>query len=263
METIKNMGEDYQENEEATYKIYDRKSRVLLGEGTFRWQDGIKCLLPDSQSIRVFVDGVEMNLNSETTAEVVTPHKKMTQETETIVDSTVKATQLTKIVHEAVKYTSENYGKNVSACNISVEYAFNKLTDSNELKKNDSDPMMANQMFDYLVKSSSLPSPRFQRVQIENVQELANQGNIIIAAYKNSTGSGHVALAVPEKTEKATSGKWWKDGKGKGKNGTDVDKIPYVMDTGKEKRSVCQRVTLSWGSDIHKDVIFFMYIGHQ
>jgi hypothetical protein len=66
METIKNMGEDYQENEEATYKSYDRKSRVLLGEGTFRWQDGIKCLLPDSQSIRVFVDDVEMNLNSET-----------------------------------------------------------------------------------------------------------------------------------------------------------------------------------------------------
>ena len=56
----------------------------------------------------------------------------------------------------------------------------------------------------YKISEGSVPSLSAP-VQITEVQALANQGEIVIAAWKNPSGaSGHVALAVPG--ESAASG---------------------------------------------------------
>jgi len=60
-----NMGEDYQEKDDATYEIYDRRTMTLLGEGPFRKPYKIECLLPDSQDVVVAADGEVILLNPE------------------------------------------------------------------------------------------------------------------------------------------------------------------------------------------------------
>src|SRR5215510_12857914 len=64
------MNGEHEEDEEATYKIYDRDSNRLIGEGTFHKKGGIKCLLPDSKSIRVCVDDREVSIESKSTADI-------------------------------------------------------------------------------------------------------------------------------------------------------------------------------------------------
>jgi hypothetical protein len=98
-------------------------------------------------------------------------------------------------------------------------------------------------------------SRNFISVDISEAQDLVNAGNIIIAAYKAPTGSGHVALVVP--SDEKVNGGWRKDGPKK--DPTPVKNLPQVMDTGNNKRTERQNVTDSFRRSTHKDVKFFRY----
>jgi RHS repeat-associated protein len=148
-----------------------------------------------------------------------------------------KITIAAKNAVSAVK-ASDPEGKEPAKCNIGVRTAFKEITGSTELHGMD-----ANNMYDHMNKSEN-----FAEVNVSEVQDLANAGHIIVAAYKAATGSGHVALAVPDSTN--DGGKW---------NKKNVEKMPHVMDTGENKRYDNKCVTNSFGKEKQGSVKFFMY----
>ena len=87
-------------------------------------------------------------------------------------------------------------------------------------------------------------SDNFEEVDRDDVQTEADDGSIIIAGKKESSGSGHVALAVPGDEVASTS---W--------GGT----APVGMDTGKNKRWSSNGMNYSWSSPT--GVTFYKYTG--
>ncbi|MCW5921681.1 MAG: RHS repeat-associated core domain-containing protein [Saprospiraceae bacterium] len=159
--------------------------------------------------------------------------------------------------------TNDPSGSLPARCNVGVSAAFKELTGSDELSS-----MRANQMIDYMKSSSN-----FTEVTIDQVQELANQGEIVVAGYQSSSylknksllddqqkpdseiSSGHVALAVPGEALK--SGGTWNGQKSKDMEGG----IPNLMDTGRDMRAESQPANQSFGKGKQGDVKFFHYIG--
>lgn len=65
-----------------------------------------------------------------------------------------------------------------------------------------------------------------------------------MAGYRNPNGSGHVVVVVPG--EESYSPSW-------------SDYVPKVMDTGEDKRTDSQPLSLSFGDDKINDVEFYKY----
>ena len=86
-------------------------------------------------------------------------------------------------------------------------------------------------------------SPAPAGVEMSDSQELANNGNIVIAGTTNSSGSGHVVMIVPG-TE-VTSGSWG-------------GQVPVAMDTGPNKKWSSKGI-YSWSSSSKDDIGFFKY----
>ena len=159
-------------------------------------------------------------------------------------DSAVNnASKITEAATNAVNkvIASDNNETTPAKCNIGVNNAFKEITGSSELggKK-------ANDMYDYMSSSDN-----FEPIDISKAQEAANNGEVVIAAYKSSSGSGHVALVVPGKA--ATTGTW------DGKPASSIGGIPLVMDTGAGKREESQSVNYSFGKGKQAEVMFYKY----
>jgi RHS repeat-associated protein len=148
---------------------------------------------------------------------------------------------------ETVK-DSDN-GSTPAKCNIGVNCAFTEITGSNELSGK-----KANEMYDQMSGSSN-----FTPIEPSDAQSAANDGEVVIAAWKNPSGSsGHVALVVPGVADQ--SGTW------NGAPASSIGGIPKVMDTGVGTRTTSQSVNYSFGNaekrggiNKQKDVVFFKY----
>jgi hypothetical protein len=90
----------------------------------------------------------------------------------------------------------------------------------------------------------------------KKIHELANQGNIIIGVWKDTTGEpGHVVMVVPEREMEKGN---WKISKERR-----ACSLPMVMDTGRKARKKNERIrrlSLSFTEEMHEEVKFFMYI---
>jgi RHS repeat-associated protein len=146
------------------------------------------------------------------------------------------AVALTRAAENAVKYVTDNYGTVDANCNRGVNHAFEELTGNNELAGKN-----ANNMVKQLENSDN-----FETISQSEVQIAANDGEIVIAGKQASSGSGHVALAVPGKEESSTS--WG-------------GSAPVGMDTGLNKRWSKNGMNHSWGSN--SGVKFYKYTGEK
>jgi len=144
------------------------------------------------------------------------------------------AVALKTAAENAVKYVTDKYGTIDANCNRGVNHAFEELTGSKELANKN-----ANNMVEQLEQSNN-----FTKINQNEVQAEANDGTIVIAGKKETSGSGHVALAVPGKEESSTS--WG-------------GKAPVGMDTGGKKRWSSNGMNHSWGSNT--GVNFYKYTG--
>jgi hypothetical protein len=144
------------------------------------------------------------------------------------------AVAVTQAAQNAVNWVTANYGSTSSQCNRGVNHAFEELTGSNELAGKN-----ANDMVDQLESSDN-----FEVVNRDNVKVETDDGSIIIAGKKESSGSGHVVLAVPGDEVSSTS---W--------GGT----APVGMDTGRNKRWSSKGMNYSWSSPT--GITFYKYTG--
>jgi len=136
---------------------------------------------------------------------------------------------------------SDKDGNQPAKCNIGVNTAFTEITGSDELKG-----MRANEMYDHMGSSSN-----FTPIEPKDAQAAANNGEVVIAAYKAPSGSGHVALVVPGTA--MMSGTW------EGTQAKAMGGIPQVMDTGAGMRTEAQGVNQSFGKGKQADVVFYKY----
>lgn len=148
----------------------------------------------------------------------------------------VDAAAVTQAAENSVEWVQENYGETSAQCNRGVNHAFEELTGSEELSG-----VNANDMVDILDESEN-----FETVELEEVQELANDGEIVIAGKKEEDVSGHVALAVPG--EEVSSGSWGQ-------------KVPVMMDTGKNHRWSKKGIQYSWRSSAKSGITYYKYSG--
>jgi hypothetical protein len=176
------------------------------------------------------------------------------------IQGTSTAEKLKTAIYKAVEFVETNKKYDgITACNISVEHVFNGLTGSDELKGKDGEPIAANKMFAHF--TLQVKHGRFRKIDINKkddfmeIQKLANQGNMIIAAYKNPNPQehGHVVMIIPG--EMKERGNWEINGE------LQYIPLPFVMDTGIGARNkgeqTTRRISLSFNSKIHKDVVFF------
>jgi RHS repeat-associated protein len=136
----------------------------------------------------------------------------------------------------AVQFVTDKYGSSAAYCNQGVNQAFAELTGSNELAGKN-----ANNMVDQLESSDN-----FTKINQSEVQKLANDGTIVIAGKKESSGSGHVALAVPGVEVRANKENWG-------------GSAPMGMDTGWKKRWSSNGMNYSWATNT--GVNFYKYLG--
>jgi hypothetical protein len=149
-------------------------------------------------------------------------------------DST-EAAALTQAAENAVASVKMDYGCTSSQCNRGVSKAFEEVTESKELNGK-----TANQIVDYMESSND-----FEPVEVDEVQNLADDGTVVIAGKKEDK-NGHVALAVPG--EKVNSTSWGGD-------------VPVVMDTGYKKRTSKQGINYSWSASSSSGVSYYKYTG--
>ena len=148
----------------------------------------------------------------------------------------IDAVALKTAAENAVQFVTDTYGSSAAYCNQGVNHAFEELTESKELAGKN-----ANSMVDQLDVSNN-----FTKVNQSEVQDLANDGVIVIAGKKENSGSGHVALAVPGEEVSANKERWG-------------GSAPVGMDTGKDKRWSSNGMNYSWKSN--EGVNFYKYTG--
>lgn len=147
----------------------------------------------------------------------------------------IDAVALTEATENAVETITTEYRSSEARCNTGVATAFEDLAGSTEL--NDK---KANQMYDHMEGSDE-----FEKVEQSEMQDLANDGTIVIPA-KKEDGSGHVVMGVPR--EEANSTTW-------------DENVPQVMDTGANKRESKQKISGSWGASSKNNITYFKYTG--
>jgi RHS repeat-associated protein len=148
----------------------------------------------------------------------------------------IAAAEVTRAAENAVKTIVDTYdtdGTQSAQCNRGVNEAFTEITESDELKGK-----TANEIVDQMASSDN-----FEKVDLDDVQDQTNDGEIIIAG-KKETKHGHVALSVPG--EEATSKNWGGD-------------VPVGMDTGGGNRWSKKGMNYSFASKT--GVTFYKYTG--
>ncbi len=143
------------------------------------------------------------------------------------------AAEVTQAAENAVETITEEYGSSSAQCNRGVNEAFTEITESEQLKGK-----TANEIVSHMESSDE-----FEEVELKDVQDEANEGEIVIAG-KTGTKHGHVAMAVPG--DEVTSGSWG-------------GKAPVGMDTGGGKRWSKNGMNYSWTSK--SGVKFYKYTG--
>ena len=146
------------------------------------------------------------------------------------------AAAVTQAAENAVNYVTDNYGSTSAQCNRGVNHAFEELTGNDELAG-----VNANDMVDRLESSDN-----FEEVELDEVNELANDGQIVIAGKKETDESGHVALMVPGEEE--YSGTWQQN-------------VPMTMDTGYGKRWSQDKLSKSWKASAKSGITYYKYTG--
>ncbi len=146
----------------------------------------------------------------------------------------IDAQAITIAAQNAVNAVTETYGSTSAQCNRGVNTAFEELTGSEELSDLDANGIV-NQMEE---------SDNFETVEQDNVQTDVDDGTLIVAGKAESSGSGHVVLAVPGDEVSSTS--WG-------------GSAPVGMDTGKNKRWSSKGMNYSWSSST--GVAFYKYTG--
>jgi RHS repeat-associated protein len=141
----------------------------------------------------------------------------------------------------AVINPSYTPGAGSTYCNVAVGAAVNNALNNDILADPDRTnptgyPVAATMLNEIMLKQPDTYEP----VDIANVQEMANNGDIVIGAT-----SDHIVMAVPG--SEASSGKWERGGVNNGK-------APMVMD-GRFKRE--QPASDSWGATAAKDIKWF------
>lgn len=148
----------------------------------------------------------------------------------------IAAAEVTQAAENAVETIVDEYGSTTAQCNRGVTAAFEEITENDVFSGK-----TANEMVDEMESSDD-----FEPVDVDDVQDEADDGEIIIAGKKEDDESGHVALAVPG--EEVSSGNW---------GGT----APVGMDTGKNKRWSKNGMNYSWTSKT--GVTFYKYTGQN
>jgi hypothetical protein len=148
----------------------------------------------------------------------------------------VDASAVTEAAENAVDWVEDNYGSTTAQCNRGVNHAFQELTGSDELAG-----VNANDMIDVIEESDN-----FEEIELDEVSEAANDGQIVIAGKKEDGSSGHVALAVPG--DEVNSSSW-------GGN------VPVMMDTGANKRWSQKAISYSWSGSSKSGVSYYKYTG--
>jgi hypothetical protein len=166
--------------------------------------------------------------------------------------------KLEEAAKKGVEKAEEEKGKLVdgeaeSACNVGVSTAFEVKTGVKDLKNK-----TANEIVDLISSSDD-----WSEVGMDEVQDLANKGEVVVAGTKGEIkkdkngdpikddngndvlSSGHVAMAVPGQEQ---SSSWGND-------------VPMVMDTGRNKRTSSQKLSLSWTKSDKDKIKFYKYIG--
>jgi hypothetical protein len=155
----------------------------------------------------------------------------------------IAAAEVTQSAENALDHVVTTYdtdGTQSKQCNRGVNYGFKDITGSTELEDEDGNALLANDMIDVMEESDN-----FETVDLDDVQEQLDDGEVIIAGKKEDDGeSGHVALGVPGGEE--PSGNWG-------------GSAPVGMDTGKDKRWSKKGMNYSWTSKT--GVKFYKYVG--
>ncbi len=89
-------------------------------------------------------------------------------------------------------------------CNRFVDYVCQKMGYVKFVPDGQRAPMLANAMFDFMNESED-----WKELSATGAQWYANLGGVVVAAYKNQDGHGHVCMV--RLGEFATSGKWKSD----------------------------------------------------
>ena len=143
--------------------------------------------------------------------------------------------KLSDAAKNTVNYITATYGDSAAYCNIGVANFFKTV-----YKKDLLSGMLANDMIDYWNNN-----PMWDPITMSEAQNLANQGNFVVAGWKNYDGHGHVVVVVPGEEE--YSGTWG-------------EYVPVVMDTGDGKRYEKVKISVGLSGDKKNDVVFFKYI---
>lgn len=156
--------------------------------------------------------------------------------------SQVSPSEITATAESTVQQIKDDdpKGSQPAKCSTGVRGAFKELTGSDEL-----DDLLANDIIDHLSSESQKKNGDFVEVEIDKVQEIANNGGIVIGG-KKASDSGHVVLAVPG--EESYSGNF-------------KSNVPKVMDTGVNKRRASSSVGNSWTAGDASKVKFYQYVG--
>ncbi len=149
---------------------------------------------------------------------------------------TVTPSRITLSAQNAVNEMITIYGMEQACCNISVKYVLKELFGSTEFGDK-----RASQMVEQMQTSSN-----WEQVSINEAQNLANQGHLVVAGWQNPNpnSSGHVMVVVPGSM--VYDRRW-------------DCMVPMVMDTGSSTRSSCQPLSGNMGSSKKNSTYFFKY----
>ena len=129
-------------------------------------------------------------------------------------------------------------------CNIGVYSVFERLTGNTSLTGK-----TANAIVDHFADS-----PDWEEIPMDQAQQLANEGNIVMVGWKNplasprNTHSGHVAVVVPGEMQESGKDSW-------------NCKVPVTFDVGKGVRQSRDKLTFGFGQSKKAGSKFYIYKG--
>lgn len=151
---------------------------------------------------------------------------------------TTTPARLKSAATSSVNTMKSNYGTVMAVCNFGVQLAFKNIFGSASIP-----PGMVGRANDMV--QAWADNPRYwQSISMSEAQNYANNGYFVVAGYKNPSGHGHVVVVVPGQERYSNN---WKQ------------KVPNTMDTGKNKRYDCTKLSNGFGPDKKEEIKFYYY----